>query len=184
MDLAGVHYGWRLAGDDSWLGGGRYYPALVMLDPYSRYIAELSLPENVQAAVDGAHKGFLGKLHFPEKLSHPEVLSAPAVPLEAMVVQEIDVAKFTSSLAVLEHHRGKLLGILGGLPLRLLACSNLTHSPCGQHLLRASSPYSRYPTMCCSPGHRRPPARAPGGRHHQPGPVAALRPAARHGPRR
>ena len=43
----------------------------------------------------------------------PEPHSAPRVPLEAMVVYELDVPAFTSSLEVPQHHRGKLMGVLG-----------------------------------------------------------------------
>lgn len=42
-----------------------------------------------------------------------EPSTAPAVPLERMVIKELDLVAFTSSPAVKPEHRGKLLGLIG-----------------------------------------------------------------------
>lgn len=68
LDLRNLYYGWRLHGDDSWLGGGRYYPASVMLDPYSKFISKISLPETVQAKENNVSSAYLGLLNLQVEL--------------------------------------------------------------------------------------------------------------------
>jgi len=142
LDLTNLHYGWRADGDQSWEGGGRFHPAKVMMDPYSRRIAELTLPEAACLLPGGPHKAWLGSLEW-QPVVHQEEEAAPAVPLEAMVAREVDVVDFTAVPSVPAEHQGKLLGIIDRLPeLQALGVNALVLAPiCAQ--LPGMGPFGR-----------------------------------------
>jgi len=131
LDLGALRYGWRLEGDPSWRGRGRFNPSRVMLDPYSKLVADVGLPPAARLSDQAPRTALLGCLDdegAPAAAAAPS--STPRVPLESMVLYEVDVVSFTQESSVPEGRRGKLIGVLDRLDhLKSVGATTVVLSP-------------------------------------------------------